>query len=130
MLQALARHVLRDGARACIGSGSSGALSSGAPVGVAAGAAPSLRRAPSSVGSGVGSGSGGAIDGDAAAAAAAAAEREEVAAEIASSLRRLGLSPGTGCELGDGLAAVDVGVLVGNPPVQVRGPARRRRSAR
>jgi hypothetical protein len=42
-----------------------------------------------------------------------------VAAQIAAALRRLGLSPGTGCELGDGLAAVDVGVLVGNPPVQV-----------
>jgi len=36
-------------------------------------------------------------------------------------LRRLGLQPGSNCVLGGGLAAADIGVLVGNPPQQVRG---------
>ena len=45
--------------------------------------------------------------------------RAAVVDDVAAALARLGLQPGTGCELGGGLATVDVGVLVGNPPQQV-----------
>ncbi len=87
----------------------------------------------STLGSGIGgSGIGGSgigeqppSDDDEGDAAAAAADddpvRAAVVAEVAAALESFGLRPGSRCVLGGGLAAVDVGVLVGDPPVQVRG---------
>lgn len=44
---------------------------------------------------------------------------ERVVADISSMLERMGLRPGIGCVVGDGLATVSLAVMAGDPPVQV-----------
>jgi hypothetical protein len=50
-------------------------------------------------------------------------ERQHAAvlSDVVGVLHRVGLRPGRGCVLGDGLATVDIGVMLGEPPRQVSG---------
>jgi hypothetical protein len=42
-----------------------------------------------------------------------------IVGDVAAVLERLGLKPDKGCQIGDGVATVDMGFVVGDPPQQV-----------
>lgn len=48
------------------------------------------------------------------------AQHAAVVADVAAVLQQLGLRPGVGCVVGDDVTTIDLGVIAGDPPRQVR----------